>query len=100
MNTHPMKLVTRVCEASATVALTRLLRETGAHVYPLLGGVGAGSRGRRLADLPETANLQIEVILQPEAAATLLTRLGQELFPRYGMIAFESDVRVLRKDKF
>jgi nitrogen regulatory protein PII len=100
MNLHPMKLVTIVCEAYAKDAVTKLLRETGAHGYTLFAVEGDGSRGKRPADIPEFANLQIEVILQPEAAATLLTRLGQELFPRYGMIAFESDVRVLRKDKF
>ena len=100
MTTHPMKLVTIVCEAYAQDAVTKLLRATGAHGYTLFPVEGDGSQGRRTADIPETANVQIEVILQPEAAATLLTRLGEELFPRYAMIAFESDVRVLRKDKF
>ena len=100
MTTHPMKLVTIVCETYARDAVTKLLRETGAHGYTLFPVEGDGSQGRRTADIPETANVQIEVILQPEAAAALLTRLGEELFPRYAMIAFESDVRVLRKDKF
>ena len=38
-------------------------------------------------------------ILVHEAADTLLAWLGKELFPLYGMIARESDGRVLRAEK-
>ena len=100
MTTHAMKLVTIVCEAYAKAAVTKLLRDVGAHGYTLFAVEGDGSRGRREADIPEFTNIQIEVIVPPEVAQTLLTRLEKEFFPRYGMIAFESDVRVLRKDKF
>ncbi|MFO1460836.1 MAG: transcriptional regulator [Verrucomicrobiota bacterium] len=100
MNTHPMKLVTIVCEAHAKDAVTRLIREVGGHGYTLFPVEGDGSQGLRTADIPEFTNLQIEVILKPEAAAQLLERLGNEHFPRYAMVAFESDVRVLRPGKF
>jgi hypothetical protein len=33
-------------------------------------------------------------------AIKLLQQLEQVLFPRFGMVAFESDVRVLRQGKF
>jgi len=100
MKTHAMKLVTIVCEAYAKVALTKLLREIGAHGYTLFPVEGDGARGRRDADIPEFTNIQIEVIVPPEVAQTLLARLEKDFFPRYGMIAFESDVRVLRPHKF
>ncbi len=100
MNTHPMKLVTIICEAYAREAVTRLLREVGAHGWTLFEVEGEGSRGKRPADIREFANIQIEVIVQPEVAHTLLERLSNEYFPRYGMVAFESDVRVLRPNKF
>ena len=61
---------------------------------------GDGSRGRREADIPEFTNIQVEVIVPAEVAQILLTRLEKEFFSRYGMIAFESDVRVLRPNKF
>jgi hypothetical protein len=35
---------------------------------------GDGSRGRREADIPEFTNIQIEVIVPPEVAQTLLAR--------------------------
>ncbi len=95
-----MKLVTIVCEAYAKEAVTKLLHEVGAHGYTLFPVEGDGSRGKRPADIPEFANIQVEVIVQTEVAGKLLQRLGQDLFPRYGMIAFESEVRVLRPGKF
>lgn len=95
-----MKLVTIVCEAYAKEAVTKLLREVGAQGYTLFSVEGDGSRGKRPADIPEYANIQIEVILPPLVADSLLERLGKELFPIYGMVAFESEVRVLRPDKF
>lgn len=100
MTTHPMKLVTIVCEAYAKDAVSKLLREVGAHGYTLFPVEGDGSRGKRPADIPEFANIQIEVIVQPPVAEQLLERLGNELFPRYAMVAFESEVRVLRPQKF
>ena len=100
MNTHPMKLVTIVCEAYARDAVTNLLREIGAHGYTLFAVEGEGSRGKRPGDIPEFANIQVEVVVSPAVADTLLTRLEKEFFPRYAMIAFEGEVRVLRKEKF
>ena len=99
MTTHAMKLVTIVCEAYAKAAVTKLLRDVGAHGYTLFAVEGDGSRGRREADIPEFTNIQVEVIVPPEVAQILLT-LEKEFFSRYGMIAFESDVRVLRPNKF
>lgn len=95
-----MKLVTIVCEDYAKAAVKKLLREAGAHGYTLFEVEGDGSRGERPADIREFANIQIEVIVQPQVASVLMERLEREFFPRYGMIAFESDVRVLRRDKF
>ncbi len=99
-NTHPIKLVTIVCEAHARDAVTGLLRDVGAHGWTLFQVEGDGAHGTRPADIPEFANIQIEVLLQPEAASALLERLENDFFPLYAMVAFESDVRVLRRGKF
>ena len=100
MNLHPMKLVTIVCEAYAQDAVTKLLREIGTHGWTSFAVEGDGSQGKRPADIREFANVQIEVVVQPETALRLLERLGADYFSRYAMIAFESDVRVLRPAKF
>ena len=95
-----MKLVTIVCEAYAQEPVTKMLREAGAHGWTLFAVEGDGARGKRPADIREFANIQIEVVVQPLVAQSLLERLEKEFFPRYAMIAFESDVRVLRPQKF
>ncbi|MBM3845477.1 MAG: hypothetical protein FJ405_04205 [Verrucomicrobia bacterium] len=100
MNTHSMKQVTIVCEAYAREPLLTLLSEAGAHGWTLFEVEGFGHQGRRDADIPEYANIQVQVVLQPSAADTLLERLQSELFPKFAMIAYESDVRVIRAQKF
>jgi nitrogen regulatory protein P-II 2 len=100
MNTHPMKLVTVVCEALAREPIQALLNEVGAHGFTVFQVEGAGARGQRTGDILEFANIQVEVIVPPEVADKLLTRLEREFFPRMAMIAYTSDVRVLRREKF
>ena len=100
MNTHPMKLITVVCEAYALDPMKKLLHEVGAHGCTHFAVEGAGAGGERTGEMKEFANVQIEVILNAEAANTLLMRIEKEMFPLYGMIARESDVRVLRVGKF
>ena len=95
-----MKLVTIVCEAYALDPMKRLIHDCGAHGCTHFAVEGAGAGGERTGEMKEFANVQIEVVLTAEAASTLLSRLEKEFFPRYGMIAFESDVRVLRAGKF
>ena len=100
MNTHPMKLVTIVCEAYALEAVKKLLPEVGAHGCTHFPVEGDGAGGARTGEMKEFANVQIEVVLTAAAADALLARIENELIPRYGMIVFESDVRVLRAGKF
>lgn len=61
---------------------------------------GSGSQGHRAADIPEFANIQVEIILQPDVAESLLARLSSELFPNFAMVAYETEIRVLRPGKF
>ena len=95
-----MKLVTIVTEAYALESVKSLLRDVGAHGWTHFPVEGSGAGGERAGETKEFANVQIEVILQPAAAHALLERVEKELFPRFGMIAFESDVRVIRSAKF
>ena len=95
-----MKLITVVCEAYALGAVKSLLRETGAHGWTHFPVEGDGAGGERSGETPECSNVQIEVVLPAEASEKLLTRLEREFFPLYGMVVFESDVRVIRSGKF
>lgn len=100
MPTHPLKLVTIIGEALAREPLKKLLREAGAHGYTLFTVEGDGAQGRRTGDIQEFANIQVEVIVPPAVAEELLKRLEQEFFPRFAMVAYETDIRVLRRGKF
>jgi hypothetical protein len=39
-------------------------------------------------------------MVPPPVAEKLLARLEQEFFPRFAMVAYETDIRVLRREKF
>lgn len=95
-----MKLVTVICEALAREPLVRLLTECGAHGYTVFSVEGAGAKGGRPGDIAEFGNIQMEAIVPPTVAETVLARLEAEFFPRYAIIVHESDVRVLRPGKF
>lgn len=97
---HPMKLVTIVCESYALEPVKSLLREVGATGWTHFTVEGEGHGGSRLAETPDFANVQIKVVIQPAGSEELLRRLQADYFPRYTMIAFESDVRVMRSDHF
>ncbi len=100
MKLHPMKLVTIVCEALAREPVLGLVAAGGAHGWTLGTVEGSGHQGERIADIPEFANIRIEVIVPAAVAEVLLDRLQREFFPRYAMVAYESDIRVLRPGKY
>jgi nitrogen regulatory protein PII len=100
MRTHAAKLVTIICEAYALEPVKRLFREIGAHGWTHFPVEGSGESGERTGEMMEFGNVQIEVVLDAASAEALLGRLERDFFPRYGMIVTESDVRVLRADKF
>ena len=100
MKLHAMKLVTIICEALARSTVTELLHEIGAHGYTLFPVEGVGAQGSRVADIEEFANIQIEVLVPPERALELLSRLEQDFFSRFAMIAYSTDIEVIRSHKF
>jgi nitrogen regulatory protein PII len=100
METHPRKLITIVCEALARDTIERMLTEEGAHGFTVVRAQGRGERGARYGEMEGFANLQFEVIASPELASKLLARIAKDFLPRYAMVVYESDIRVLRPQKF
>ena len=100
MNLHPMKLVTIICESVLEERIVELLRECGAHGHTAFDVRGSGRQGKRSADLVESGNVQIEVIVKSSVATAVLERLHQEFFAAYAMVAYESEVHVMRPEKF
>lgn len=100
MNLHPMTLLTVICEAVLEERVVEVLRDCGAHGHTAFDVRGSGHQGERSADLVESGNVQIEAIVRPAVAETALARLQAEFFQDYAMVAYASEVRVLRPDKF
>ena len=100
MNLHPMKLITIICEAVLEERVIELLLECGAHGHTAFDVRGRGNQGDRSADMVESGNVEINTIVNPAVAEAILQTLHERLFTSYAMIAYESDVRVLRPDKF
>jgi nitrogen regulatory protein P-II 2 len=100
MHLHSMKLVTIVCEAILEARVVELLQQVGTHGYTAFPVHGSGNQGERSADISEMANVQIQVVVKPAVAEVILNRLKSELFDSFAMVAYETDVRVLRPDKF
>jgi len=95
-----MRLVTIVCEAIARDLVLRLARDSGAHGATISPASGLGATGERPADIEEAANIRVELVVTPDVAARIAERVERDLFPHFACILWESDVRVLRREKF
>jgi len=100
MNLHTMKLVTIICEALLEERVVEILRQCGTHGHTAYSVRGSGSQGDRTADIVETGNVKLEVIVKPAVAEAVLERLHREFFKDYAMVAYETEVHVMRPEKF
>jgi hypothetical protein len=99
MNLHPMKLVTIICEAVLEERVVALLREAGAHVHMAFNVSGNGQQGECSADFAKTSNLQAQVIVKL-GAGFIVVRRHAKWFASYAVVAYESEVCVLRPGKY
>jgi nitrogen regulatory protein P-II 2 len=99
MKTEPMKLLTVIAEAVLEDRLVADLIRLGAKGYSVAGAHGSGASGPGASDW-EGGNVRIESLLAPEAADRILEHLAQEYFPIYGVVAYTTDVRVVRGAKY
>ena len=100
MTSESRKLVTIVTEAVLESALTDVLTGLGARGYTITDARGAGSRGRRSARWATSSNIRIEVLCDETVARRIEEHLREHYYQDYAMILFETDVGVLRPDKF
>ena len=99
MQTVSLKLVTVVAEAVLAESLIDTLKRLGASGYTLTEARGEGSRGRRVGELPGD-NVRVEVLVSPTVAAQILERVNATLFSNYAVVAWTSDVQVVRGEKY
>lgn len=99
MSEARLRLVTIVAEAILEERLTRELLELGATGFTVTDSHGRGSRGIRTGDIPGTS-VRIEVVVSPDVSERVVVRLREAYFPHYAVIAWLTDVDVVRGEKY
>ena len=94
------RLVTIVTESILEVELCEVLEQLGATGYTVTNARGSGHRGIRDAGWSSSSNVRIEVVCNEQVAERIARHLRDNYYNDYAMILFESDVRVLRPEKF
>ena len=100
MTTDSRKLLTIVTEAVLEAELCEELGELGAAGFTVVNARGSGSRGIRDAGWSSSGNIRVEVVCSEEVAQRITRYLQDKYYENYAMIVFESDVTVLRPQKF
>ncbi len=94
------KLVTIVTEAILEVDICAAVESLGATGYTVTNARGSGGHGVRDAGWKTDRNVRIEVICSAELAKRIEEHLQKFYYDDYAMVLFETDVSVLRPDKF
>lgn len=99
MHTHPMKLVTIIAEPVLEPRLAHDLKLLGATGFSVVDGRGAGSRGLHATTIPGD-NVRLETIVSIAAADRIVDHLAQHYFTDYAVVAYTSDIAVVRGAKY
>ena len=99
MLTHPLKLVTIIAEPVLEIHITQELRGLGAAGFTVIECRGQGSRGLHATELPDV-KIRIESIVSSVVAERIVEHIASHYFGDYSLIAFTSDVAVVRGEKY
>ena len=99
MKTHRVKLLTIIAPDVLEARLAADVLRLGAKGYTVASAVGAGLSGKRDSDW-EGRNIRLETLVNAQTAERILAELSEHYFESYGVIAFLSDVEVLRANKY
>jgi len=91
--------ITIIAENLLKDQVVQLIKQNGATGYTLTMVEGEGTRGVRASEW-EGRNVRIETIVAPEVADAILSGLNEKLFEDYAVIAWLTEVNVLRGEKF
>ena len=98
-NTTPMKLVTIVTEGLLKDQMTDLLKRHKTTGYTMSRVQGEGSRGVHASEW-EGPSYKIVSIVSPETADEILDEISEKYFDDYAVVAWLTDISVLRGEKF
>ncbi|HMV41232.1 MAG TPA: hypothetical protein PK079_03110 [Leptospiraceae bacterium] len=99
MNLHPIQLITIISLDVLEDKIINDLKQLGVKGYTVSEAHGEGLSMRR-DDNWEGRNIRIEILANSELTEKIFGLLQKEYFPKYKMIAFAQEAKVLRKEKF
>ncbi len=99
MTAAALTLVTIVAEKVLETKLERLLLDAGASGFTATDARGRGSRNVGSHTF-EGHNVRIETVVSAEVASRIIDQITEVYFPHYGVIAFTSEVAVVRGEKY
>jgi nitrogen regulatory protein P-II 2 len=99
MHMHPLKLITIIAEPVLEARITTELLALGATGFTVVDGRGEGSRALHAAEIPGV-NVRIESIVSATVAERIVEQLAIRYFTDYSVIAYVSDVAVVRGAKY
>ena len=94
-----LRKVTIIAERVLRDDLIELVKAKGAKGWTLTMVEGEGSRGIRASEW-EGRNVQLDTLVSPEVAETIMDEVGSRYFKDWSVIVYVADVEVLRKDKY
>lgn len=99
MHTYPLKLVTIIAEPVLELRLATELRGLGATGFTVVEGRGEGAGGWHPTAIPGV-NIRVETIVSSEVADRIVEHLAARYFDAYAVIAYVSDIAVVRGAKY
>jgi len=102
MQLYPLKIVTVVGEAVIMEDIAELGLKLGATGYTMSEVAGHGSRSARNVGSTSggAKTLKVEFVVPTEVATKILEEVSHEYFEHYAIIAWLSDVSVMRGEQY
>ena len=97
---HHAKLVTVYTEAALESELIREMEKLHVSGYTISNARGKGARGARTGAWEASSNIRVEIICDDALAKTLIDTFTKKYYDHYAMVAFISDIEVIRQHKF
>ncbi|MGQ9550651.1 MAG: P-II family nitrogen regulator [Roseiflexus sp.] len=99
MKLTTVRLVTIIAEPVLKDRLIHDIQVLGVHGYTISEVHGEGTRGIHASQW-QGGNIKIETLVSSETADRLMEAMAVRYFPNYAVIAYVTDVQVVRSDKF
>lgn len=93
------KKVSVICDDALEIHLVEDLKKCGVKGFTLEEAKGFGIHSKRDNEL-EGRNIKIETIVDNETSEKIFLMLEEKYFKKLVIIAYVSDVKVLREEKF